>query len=148
MDACSIVVVIQCAARVAHRLRKCQTIAAPWPCAPSVGKSQFVTLKRRQNIKCLPQFKSFIETQSPSCQFLAPQYDRCHGSLQNQPAGVESKPATPRFFIHIRFLDAQQGAFQLLHVCRHRLTLSAQDPSRHSAAPCPSALWARWEERK
>jgi hypothetical protein len=30
---------------------------------------------------------------------------RCHRSLQNQPAGVESKPATPRCLIHIGFLD-------------------------------------------
>jgi hypothetical protein len=33
----------------------------------------------------------------------------CHRSLQNQPAGVESKPATLRCFIHIRFLDARKG---------------------------------------
>ena len=30
----------------------------------------------------------------------------CHRSLQNQPLGVESKPATPRCFIHISFLKA------------------------------------------
>jgi MFS-type transporter involved in bile tolerance (Atg22 family) len=33
----------------------------------------------------------------------------CHRSLQNQPAGVESKPATLRCFIHIWFLDASKG---------------------------------------
>ena len=36
---------------------------------------------------------------------------RCHRSLQNQPAGVESKPATPRCSIHIRFLNASKGLF-------------------------------------
>ncbi len=35
----------------------------------------------------------------------------CHRSLQNQPAGVESKPATPRCFIHIGFLDVRKGLF-------------------------------------
>jgi hypothetical protein len=30
----------------------------------------------------------------------------CHRSLQNQPLGVESKPATPRWSIHIGFLEA------------------------------------------
>ncbi len=34
---------------------------------------------------------------------------RCHRSLENQPAGVESKPATPRCFIHIKFLGAGKG---------------------------------------
>ena len=34
---------------------------------------------------------------------------RCPRSLQNQPVGVESKPATLRCFIHIRFLDAREG---------------------------------------
>jgi hypothetical protein len=35
----------------------------------------------------------------------------CHRSLQNQPVGVESKPATSRCFIHIRRLDAGKGFF-------------------------------------
>ena len=29
-------------------------------------------------------------------------------SLQNQPSGVESKPATQGCFIHVRFLDASK----------------------------------------
>jgi transposase-like protein len=33
----------------------------------------------------------------------------CHRSLENQPVGVESKPATPRWLIHIRFLDGSKG---------------------------------------
>jgi AraC-like DNA-binding protein len=33
----------------------------------------------------------------------------CHRSLQNQPAGVESKPATLRCFIHIKFFDSSNG---------------------------------------
>ena len=36
---------------------------------------------------------------------------RCHRSLHNQPAGVESRPATLRCFIHIRVLDASKGLF-------------------------------------
>jgi hypothetical protein len=39
------------------------------------------------------------------------EYTTCHRSLQNQPAGVESKPATPRCSIHIRFLNASKGLF-------------------------------------
>ena len=35
----------------------------------------------------------------------------CHRSLQNHPAGVESKPATLRCFIHIKFLDPSKGLF-------------------------------------
>ncbi len=34
---------------------------------------------------------------------------RCHRSLQNQPRRVESKPATPRSFIHNRFFKAGKG---------------------------------------
>jgi hypothetical protein len=33
----------------------------------------------------------------------------CHRSLQNQPIGVESKPATLRCFIHINFCDSSKG---------------------------------------
>ena len=36
---------------------------------------------------------------------------KCRRSLQNQPAGVESKPATPRCLIHISFLDTSKGLF-------------------------------------
>jgi len=35
--------------------------------------------------------------------------DICHRSLQNQPAGVESKTANPRCFIHTKFLNASKG---------------------------------------
>jgi hypothetical protein len=35
----------------------------------------------------------------------------CHRSLQNQPLGVESKPATPRRLIHIWFLDLSKWLF-------------------------------------
>jgi len=34
------------------------------------------------------------------------QESECHRPLQNQPVGVESKPATLRCFIHTSFLDA------------------------------------------
>jgi hypothetical protein len=34
---------------------------------------------------------------------------RCHRSLQNQPVGVKSKPATLRCLIRIKFLDAGNG---------------------------------------
>ena len=50
----------------------------------------------------------------------------CHQSLQNQPAGVESKPATMRRLIDIRFLDASKRLFQFFisTLCLH-CTLSA-----------------------
>ena len=38
----------------------------------------------------------------------------CHRSLQNQPVGVESKPAPLRRVIHIRFLDVCKGLFNSL----------------------------------
>jgi hypothetical protein len=33
----------------------------------------------------------------------------CHRSLQNQPVGVESKPATPKCPFQIRFLDSDKN---------------------------------------
>jgi hypothetical protein len=42
----------------------------------------------------------------------------CHRSLQNQPAGVESKPATLRCFIHITLLDPSKWHFHYLIFAR------------------------------
>ena len=54
-------------------------------------------------------------TPAPSSKPLQPEKSLdCHRSLQNQPVRVESKPATPRCFIHIRFLGAGNGLFQVL----------------------------------
>ena len=39
----------------------------------------------------------------------------CHRSLQNQPVRVESKPATPRWFIHIKLLDVSKGLINLFN---------------------------------
>ncbi len=50
----------------------------------------------------------------PHCKNVCKKYGFCHRSLQNQPAGVESKPATLRCFIHIKFLDASKGLFNLV----------------------------------
>jgi len=44
--------------------------------------------------------------------------DFCHRSLQNQPAGVESKPATLRCFIHITLLDPSKWHFHYLIFAR------------------------------
>jgi hypothetical protein len=48
----------------------------------------------------------------------------CHRSLENQPVGVESKPATLRRFVHIRFLDPGKGLFDFF--------MSADRAPRHS----------------
>ena len=43
---------------------------------------------------------------------------RCHRSLQNQPIGVASKPATLKAFIYIRLLDAAKAFQSLVMIIR------------------------------
>jgi hypothetical protein len=43
--------------------------------------------------------------------------NQCHRSLQNQPRMVESKPATLKCFIHIRFLDSSKRFFSFFICC-------------------------------
>jgi hypothetical protein len=40
----------------------------------------------------------------------------CHRAVENRPPAGTSKPATPRSFIHIRFLGAGKG-LSISHIC-------------------------------
>ena len=44
----------------------------------------------------------------------------CHRSLQNQPRRVESKPATPKCLIHIKFLDPSKRHFNFFKSAAHQ----------------------------
>jgi len=48
-------------------------------------------------------------------------FARATQSLQNQPAGVELKPATARRFIRIGFLDAKRRFTRLTHAFSNKL---------------------------
>jgi len=48
----------------------------------------------------------------------------CHRSLQNQPVGVESKPAILRWSIHIGFLETDKS-FSIFSECKCQSSLFA-----------------------
>jgi hypothetical protein len=80
-------------------------VIAPPP-APAGRWSQFRAMCRYY-MDCLlqdeaPQLRAYVENEDDT-------WITCHRSLQNQPLGVESKPATLRRCFHIRFLGGCKG---------------------------------------
>src|ERR1700679_1486943 len=76
-------------------------------------------MKRKRDHPVLPQiFKNSLR--------------ECHRSLQNQPVGVESKPVTERWLIHIRFLGASKWLFNYFVSTSGN---EVRDHSRYSRKP-------------